>query len=160
LAQPTRRDRQVPHRPGTRTAESHPVPASERNTLMTWNKNHPARSHAFLSRLHDGDLEPSERAHFEAHRAHCAECRTAAAEFERALSLFRSARSSPPPADMANRVLRKLRSVEARSRSPFGRALAVDWRWASAFAVALLVLLIGAPIALRQPERIAVPAPQ
>jgi hypothetical protein len=123
---------------------------------MTWNKNHPARSHAFLSRLHDGDLQPSERAHFEAHRAHCASCRTAAAEYERALSLFRSARSSPPPADMANRVLRKLQTYPSSRRTPFGNLFAIDWRWASAFAAALLVLLIGAPFALKQQDKATV----
>lgn len=125
---------------------------------MTWNKNHPARSHAFLSRLHDGDLQPSERAHFEAHRAHCASCRTAAAEYERALSLFRSARSSPPPADMANRVLRKLQTFPSSRRTPFGSLFGIDWRWASAFAAALLVLLIGAPFALKQQDKATVRA--
>ena len=40
--------------------------------------SHPARSPEFLSRLHDGELSPAERAHFESHRAHCAECRGAA----------------------------------------------------------------------------------
>lgn len=119
---------------------------------MTWNKSHPASSHAFLSRLHDGDLEPSERAHFEAHRAHCSACRAAAADYERALSLFRSARPSPAPADMAGRVLRKLQALETFRRTPFGSLFAVDWRWAGAFAAALLVLLIGAPFALRRQE--------
>ena len=120
---------------------------------MTRNTNHPARSHAFLSRLHDGDLQPAERVHFEAHRAHCAECRTAAAEYERALSLFRSARSSPPPADMANRVLRNVQSVGRPRRPPLVSVFSIDWRWAGAFAAVLLVLLVGAPIALRQQSR-------
>jgi anti-sigma factor RsiW len=120
---------------------------------MTSNKNHPARSHAFLSRLHDGDLQPAERAHFDAHRAHCAECRTAAAEYERALSLFRSARSSPPPADMANRVLRKVQSVGRPRRPPVVSVFSIDWRWAGAFAAVLLVLLVGTPIALRQQSK-------
>lgn len=124
---------------------------------MIWNKNHPARSHAFLSRLHDGDLEPSERAHFEAHRAHCKQCRAAAADFERALSLFRSARSSPPPADLANRVLRKVQSVGSSRQTPFGSPFSIDLRWAGAFAAALLVLLVATPLVLRQ-ERKAPPS--
>ncbi|HEV2063274.1 MAG TPA: hypothetical protein VGS00_01845 [Thermoanaerobaculia bacterium] len=122
---------------------------------MTLNKNHPTRSHAFLSRLHDGDLEPSERAHFEAHRAHCKECRDAAADFERALSLFRSSRSSPPPADLASRVLRKVRTHAGSRRTPFGDLFSVDLRWAGAFAAALLVLLVAAPIVLRQQKKTA-----
>ena len=124
---------------------------------MTLHKNHPARSHAFLSRLHDGDLEPGERAHFEAHRAHCKECRDAAAEFERALALFRSSRSSPPPADLAMRVLRKVQTHASSRRTPFGDLFSVDLRWAGAFAAALLVLLVAAPIVLQQQKK-AVPA--
>jgi hypothetical protein len=125
---------------------------------MTLNKNHPARSHAFLSRLHDGELEPSERAHFEAHRAHCKECRDAAADFERALSLFRSSRSSPPPKDLANRVLRKLQAHSSSRRTPFGDLFSVDLRWAGAFAAALLVLLVATPIILQQKKQQITPA--
>lgn len=117
---------------------------------MTPNRNHPARSHAFLSRLHDGDLAPAERAHFEAHRAHCKECRDAAADFERAMLLFRSSRSSPPPNDLALRVLRKVQAQAHSRRTPFGDLFSVDLRWAGAFAAALLVLLVAAPIVLRQ----------
>ena len=122
------------------------------------NTNHPGRSHEFLSRLHDGDLSPAERAHFETHRAHCKECRSAAADFERALSLFRSSRSSPPPADLANRVLRKVQSAGASRRTPFGDLFSVDLRWAGAFAVALLVLLVAAPVVLQQHAKPAAPS--
>lgn len=115
-------------------------------------KNHPARDQGFLSRLHDGDLAPSERAHFETHRAHCNECRRLAAEYEHALSLFRSARSAPPPADMANRVLRKVHSA-GRPRPAPTNFFSVDWRWASGFAAALLALLVAAPALLRQQAR-------
>jgi len=116
-------------------------------------KNHPARDQGFLSRLHDGDLTPSERAHFENHRAHCTGCRGLAAEYENALSLFRSARSAPPPADMANRVLRKVQSAGRTRPTPAVSFFSVDWRWASGFAAALLVLLIAAPALLRQQSR-------
>ena len=122
---------------------------------MMLNKKHPARSHAFLSRLHDGDLAPGERAHFDSHRAHCKECRDAAADFERALSLFRSSRFSPPPADLASRVLRKVQAHSASRRTPFGDLFSVDLRWAGAFAAALLVILVAAPIVLRQQQQTA-----
>jgi hypothetical protein len=125
---------------------------------MTLNTNHPARSHDFLSRLHDGELEPGERAHFEAHRAHCRECRDAAADFERALLLFRSSRSSPPPKDLANRVLRKLQAHTSARRTPFGDLFSVDLRWAGAFAAALLLLLVAAPVVLRQQQLKIAPA--
>ena len=122
---------------------------------MMLNTNHPARSHEFLSRLHDGELEPSERAHFEAHRSHCKECRDAAADFERALSLFRSSRSSPPPKDLAMRVLRKVQTHASSRRTPFGDLFSIDLRWAGAFAAALLVLLVATPIVLRQQPKTA-----
>ena len=48
--------------------------------------SHPGRSVEFLSRLHDGELDAAERARFESHRSHCAECRRAALEFEDALA--------------------------------------------------------------------------
>jgi hypothetical protein len=118
----------------------------------TAHKNHPARDQSFLSRLHDGDLAPSERAHFETHRAHCNECRRLAAEYEHALSMFRTARSAPAPADMASRVLRKVQAA-GRPRTAPPSFFSVDWRWASGFAVALLVLLVAAPALLRQQNR-------
>ena len=118
----------------------------------TSHKNHPARDQGFLSRLHDGDLAPSERAHFETHRAHCDECRRLAAEYEHALSLFRSSRSAPPPADMASRVLRKVQAA-GRPRPAPASFFSVDWRWASGFAAALLALLVAAPALLRQQTR-------
>ncbi|HKA35346.1 MAG TPA: zf-HC2 domain-containing protein, partial [Thermoanaerobaculia bacterium] len=67
---------------------------------MKDSNNHPARSAEFLSRLHDGELAAAERAHFESHRAHCAECRRSASEFEAALSMFRASRTSPAASDL------------------------------------------------------------
>jgi hypothetical protein len=110
---------------------------------------HPARSVEFLSRLHDGELEPSERARFEAHRAHCAECRRAALEFEDAISLFRTSRSRPPHADLAARILRKVQSTN-RPRAPFSPRFRVDLAWAALLATGLLALLITTPIAVRR----------
>lgn len=119
---------------------------------MTTNGNpHPARSVDFLSRLHDGDLTPAERARFEAHRAHCAECRRAAIEYEDALSMFRSARSTPPRADLAARILRKVQSTN-RPRTPFPLGFRVDLGWAALLATALLALMITTPMVLRTPE--------
>jgi ferric-dicitrate binding protein FerR (iron transport regulator) len=103
---------------------------------------HPARSLDFLSRLHDGELSPAERAHFESHRAHCGECRKAAAEFENALAVYRTAGTSPPPSDLAARILRRLESSNRR-RSPFGVVFGIDLRWAGAFTAALVVVIFG-----------------
>jgi len=110
---------------------------------------HPARSVEFLSRLHDGDLDPSERARFEAHRTHCTECRRAALEFEDAISLFRTSRSRPPHADLAARILRKVQSTN-RPRAPFSPRFRLDLAWAALLATALLAVLITTPIAVRR----------
>jgi hypothetical protein len=103
---------------------------------------HPGRSVEFLSRLHDGELDAGERAHFEAHRAHCGECRRAAMEFEESLSLFRSARSRPPNADLAARILRKVQAGPRRP-APFGVLFGIDPRWAAAAATAIFGVLLG-----------------
>lgn len=110
---------------------------------------HPARSVEFLSRLHDGDLDPAERARFEAHRTHCAECRRAALEFEDAILLFRTSRSTPPRADLAARILRKVQSTN-RPRAPFSPRFRLDLTWVALLVTALLALLIATPIAVRR----------
>jgi hypothetical protein len=110
---------------------------------------HPARSPEFLSRLHDGELTPGERAHFESHRAHCPECRRAASEFEAALSLFRSSNTSPPPSDLAGRILRKLEAAAPR-RPRFGIVYGIDLKWAAAFAVAVIAAVVGLSVVLER----------
>ena len=110
---------------------------------------HPARSVEFLSRLLDGELTAAERAQFESHRAHCAECRRAASEFESALALFRSSRPRPAAADLSARILRKLQAGNRR-RSSFGVSFGIDLRWAGAFAAALLAVLIGSTVVVRR----------
>lgn len=127
---------------------------------MSGNGNqHPARSVEFLSRLHDGDLDASERARFEAHRTHCAECRRAALEFEDAISLFRSSHSTPPRADLAARILRKVQSTN-RPRAPFSPRFRLDLAAAALLATALLALLVSTPIAVRRvPPPAAAPEP-
>jgi hypothetical protein len=115
---------------------------------------HPARSVDFLSRLHDGELDASERARFEAHRARCSECRRAALEFEDAISLFRSTRSKPPRSDLAARILRKVQSTN-RPRTPFPRRFQVDLGWAALLLTALFAVLITTPLLVR--ERPAAP---
>jgi len=114
--------------------------------------SHPGRSAEFLSRLHDGELTPAERAHFESHRAHCAECRHAAADFETALSLYRSNRSAPARPDLAARILRKLQTSSNRPRA-FGAVFGIDLRWAAAFATALSAFIIGSSVVLRREAR-------
>jgi hypothetical protein len=116
--------------------------------------NHPARDAEFLSRLHDGDLSAAERAHFESHRAHCAECRRAAAEFESALSLYRSSRPTPASPDLAGRILRKLQTGPgAPRRSRFGPSFGIDLRWAGAFAAAVVAAIVGSTIVGRHEAR-------
>lgn len=105
-------------------------------------RQHPGRSTDFLSRLHDGELEAGERAHFEAHRAHCAECRRAALEFENALSLFRAARSRPPQADLAGRILRKIQT-SSRPRAPFSLRFRADLGWAALLLTGIFAILLS-----------------
>jgi len=125
---------------------------------------HPARSVDFLSRLHDGELTPAELAHFESHRTRCDECRKAAAEFEQALSSYRTADSPPPPRDLAARILRRLEATNRR-RPPFGITYGIDLRWAGAFAATLIAVVLGYTLVERQarPRQIplffATPAP-
>jgi len=119
---------------------------------MTRNGLHPARSIEFLSRLHDGELSPGERARFETHRSHCDECRKAAAEFEAALTYFRAAGSASPAPDLAARILRKLESAPRR-RAPFGATFGIDPKWAGAFTAALVAVLIGYAVVERGAER-------
>ena len=111
------------------------------------NKQHPGRSADFLSRLHDGELDAGERAHFEVHRGHCAECRRAALEFEDALALFRSAHSRPPQADLAGRILRKIQT-SSRPRARFSPRFRADLGWAALLLTGIFALLLS----VRRPE--------
>lgn len=112
---------------------------------------HPARSLDFLSRLHDGELSAAERAHFESHRSHCAECRRAAAEFEAALAFYRTAGTAPPPSDLAARILRRLEASNPR-RSPFGVVFGIDLKWAGAFTAAIVAVILGFSLLERQEQ--------
>jgi hypothetical protein len=125
---------------------------------MKDNNAHPARSVDFLSRLHDGELTAAERAHFESHRAHCADCRKAALEFEAALTLFRASRTSPASPDLSARILRKLQAASPR-RSPFGVVFGINLKWAAAFAVAILATIVGS-VAVIQRESLRKAAPR
>src|SRR5262252_759927 len=151
VSQDPRRHGQIAHRARPRAVEGHPAaPDDQRKKLvMKPAFAHPGRSPEFLSRLHDGDLSAAERVQFESHRAHCAECRGAAAQFEAALALFRSNRPRPPAPDLSARILRKLRTVSPR-RSPLGVSFGIDLRWAGAFAAALLAVIIGSEVVLRR----------
>jgi hypothetical protein len=116
---------------------------------------HPARSPEFLSRLHDQELSAAERAHFESHRAHCAECRTAAADFEAALALFRASGPKPASPDLAGRILRKLQQNEASSRRRlhFGPTFGIDLRWAGAFAAAVIAVVVASSVVVQNESR-------
>ena len=116
---------------------------------MKDDSTHPARSADFLSRLHDGELTAAERAHFESHRTHCADCREAALEFEAALSLFRASSTSPPPPDLSARILRRLQAATPR-RTPYGVVFGINLKWAAAFAVALLATIVGSVVVIQR----------
>ena len=111
---------------------------------------HPARSTEFLSRLYDGELDPSEDRDFAAHRAGCDECRRTADAFAATLAAFRSQPTAPPAPDLSARILRKIRA-QSPSRRPFGVTFGIDIRWAGVFVAALLVVLLSAPLLLRRP---------
>jgi hypothetical protein len=118
---------------------------------------HPASSVEFLSRLYDGEVDAADRATFERHRSACADCRSAAEEFERSLAAFRESAIAPPAVDLSARILRKIRA-QSPSRRPFGVMFGIDVRWAGVLVAALLVLLISTPIVLRRPAAFR-PAP-
>jgi hypothetical protein len=120
------------------------------------NVTHPGRSLDFLSRLHDEELSPADRAHFESHRAHCAECRRAAAEFEATLAFYRTAGTSPAPSDLAARILRRLEASNPR-RSPFGVVFGIDVKWAGAFTAALIAVILGYSLLDREEQTHRIP---
>ena len=117
---------------------------------------HPARSLEFLSRLHDGELSAAEKAHFESHRAHCDECRKAAADFEATLGYFRTTGTSPAASDLSARVLRRLQTANRR-RPALGVAFGIDLRWAGAFTAALVAVILGASLVERQRSARSIP---
>jgi hypothetical protein len=125
--------------------------------VIKHNASHPARSPEFLSRLYDGELSPAESAHFESHRAHCAECRNAAAEFEAAISLYRSTRTSAAAPDLAARVLSRLQA-SSRRRSPFGVMFGIDLRWAGGFVAAMVAVILGYAVLERDRPAATIPA--
>ena len=116
--------------------------------------SHPGQSPELLSRRHDGELDPSEAAAFEAHRRECPLCDAAVADFERALAAYRSAPVPVHAADLSARILRKIRAASP-SRRPFGVTFGIDLRWAGVLAAALLVVIIGAPVFSRRENPLA-----
>jgi hypothetical protein len=116
---------------------------------------HPGADVELLSRWHDGELLPGERAHFEAHRAHCAACRRAAEEYAAAMTFFRGSRASRPPRDLSARILRKIQPGGVR-RPPVGIVHGIDLRWA---AVVILAAAAGvlSRTGLREPPELTMP---
>src|SRR5262249_40224280 len=127
-----------------------------REPLAMSRATHPARSHEFLSRLHDGELSAAEKAHFESHRAHCDECRKAAADFEQTLAYFRTTGTSPAASDLSARILRRLQKGNRR-RPAFGVVFGIDLRWAGAFTAALVAVILGASLVERQRAARSIP---
>lgn len=102
---------------------------------------HPTRSIGFLSRLHDGELTEAERREYELHSAECAECSSAAAEFEAVLALYRQAREEPADPELAERIARRL-DARLRWRPPVRYIrLEIDLLWTSVVATCLVGML-------------------
>src|SRR5207249_3864798 len=151
VSRPAGRDRQIENLAGAGAVEdaARPPDGFRKDLDMKNDSNHPARSPDFLSRLHDGDLTAGERAHFESHRAHCGECRRAASEFEKALSLFRATSTSAPPSDLSARILRKLQASTPR-QARFGIVHGINMKWAAGFAVAVIAAVVGFSVVLER----------
>ena len=101
-----------------------PLLEREKDDRVSRAAAHPARSLDFLSRLHDGELTAAERAHFESHRAHCDECRRAAADFEATLASYRTTGTPAAKPDLAARILRRLETPRAGGAPPSGSSSA------------------------------------
>jgi anti-sigma factor RsiW len=123
---------------------------------------------ASIGELTDGTLPPSERARVEAHLDQCAACRGLLADLE---AIRREARSLPrlePPASLWTRVGDGLRAqgvTDADPRTAGGEAGGSDGKsgfrigriWLAA-AAALVIVIVGAALAIRMMDR--GPAPQ
>lgn len=102
---------------------------------------HPTRSIGFLSRLHDGELTAAESREYELHSAECAECSSAAAEFEAVLALYRQAQEEPADPALAERIARRL-DARLRWRPPVRYLrLEIDLLWTSVVATCLVGVL-------------------
>jgi hypothetical protein len=122
---------------------------------------HPGADIELLARWHDGELAPGERAHFEAHRAHCSPCRNAAEEYTQALAFYRGTRISRAPRGLSSRILRRIQPAGAR-RPPVGIVHGIDLRWAAAVVLAIVVGLLGQgrgerPLETATPIRLVTP---
>jgi protein TonB len=128
---------------------------------------HPARSIGFLSRYHDGDLSSAERTAFDRHAAGCAECTTAAAEYEAVLTMYRESRLEPADPALARRISRRIGAELGRRPPVRFLALEIDLLWASVTAIGLvaaiaLFAILGrraAPVFVAENDRAAKPSP-
>ena len=112
---------------------------------------HPSRSLGFLSRYHDGELTREETAEFDRHAEHCAECRSAAAEYEAVIAMYRSADPDLPDDRLAARIARRI-DTEVRQRAPVRfLTLQIDLVWASVLAVALVAAIALYAVLSRRP---------
>jgi protein TonB len=112
---------------------------------------HPARSLGFLSRYHDGELSREEMADFDRHAERCADCRSAAAEYEAVLAMYREAAPDPADDHLAARISRRI-DTEVRHRGPVRFVtLQIDLVWASVLAVALVGAIALYAVLARRP---------
>jgi hypothetical protein len=102
-----------------------------------------------LSAYLEADLAAGERARIEEHLAGCPECRREYLELRHTVDLLRGLPEPEPPADLAGRVLARLRQGDGRPGpvaqwgARISRVADLPWpRPAAAVALALLALLI------------------
>jgi protein TonB len=147
----------IPDCPGAGTPEDLPRSLAVEGATLKKTGEHPSRSLGFLSRYHDGELTREETAEFDRHADHCAECRSAAAEYEAVLAMYRSAGPDLPDDLLAARNARRI-DTEARQRAPVRfLTLQIDLVWASVLAVALVgALALYALLSRRPPSPVTV----
>ncbi len=118
---------------------------------MTSRSQHPREA---ISACLDGELEPSERTALERHLADCGECRLLLADLRRLGEAVAQEEPPPIPADLADRISRRLGS--SRSGEP-ARPSRRAWIWrvpaAAAAGLAALAILSLFWIGDRSPDK-------
>lgn len=90
------------------------------------------------------DGESTERNTIEAHLAQCARCRDEVENMHLMRASLRALERPAASTAFTESVLQRLEAEEAAHKGLFARAAASKYRWASALAAGLLVLLAGA----------------
>ena len=110
-----------------------------------------------LSAYLDADLDASEQARIEEHLRECPDCRREYRELRHTVDLLRGLSSPDPPADLADRVIARLRAGEgrpglmARCRVRLSRIAESPWMTpvaATAVALGVLAIVRGIDVSL------------